>query len=282
MNNECALTVASLDAWRHDHPGSLRWTMRDVTVVIPTLNEERNLPYVLGSVPDDVGEVLIVDGRSEDRTVEVAQSLRRDLRVVYDDRPGKGYALQTGFAASQTSIIVMIDADGSMTGEEIQLYVDAIARGADFVKGSRHLPDGGSSDLTWLRRTGNTVLTHWTNLWFGTAYTDLCYGYIGFRRDVLPALDVDCGGFEVETLMNIRAKRAGLVVEEVPSFESDRLYGESHLHVVRDGWRIFKTLMRERFGLGSGQVDLASPGNVHPLAMPTRAASTHDERVEAA
>lgn len=65
------------------------------------------------------------------------------------------------------------------------------------------------------------------NRFFGTRYTDLCYGFNAFWSYCLPSLDVDCDGFEVETLLNIRATRSGLKVVEVPSFEHARLHGVS-------------------------------------------------------
>jgi hypothetical protein len=84
------------------------------------------------------------------------------------------------------------------------------------------------------------------NVLFGTRYTDLCYGYNAFWAHCLPKLSVDCDGFEVETLINIRVAKAHLRVREVPSYEGVRLHGVSNLHAVRDGRRVLKTIMRER------------------------------------
>ena len=69
------------------------------------------------------------------------------------------------------------------------------------------------------RRLGNWVLSGLVNLAFGTRYTDLCYGYNAFWSDHLPALNLDCSGFEIETVMNIRAAKADLRVQEIPSHE---------------------------------------------------------------
>jgi hypothetical protein len=134
---------------------------------------------------------------------------------------------------------------------EIKLYVSALVNGADFVKGSRFMPGGGSTDITGLRRLGNLFFTGSTNILFGAKITDLCYGYNAFWKDVLPQISVDCSGFEVETLINIRVLKAGLTVAEVPSFESDRIYGESNLRTFRDGARVLRTIFRERFGRGT-------------------------------
>ena len=216
-----------------------------VSVVIPTLNEAKNLPYVLPDLPDIVSEVVLVDGGSKDNTMEAARELRPDVRILRQTGKGKGNALMEGFAAATGDIIVMMDADGSHDPQEILLFVDALMSGADFAKGSRFIHDGGSGDFTWIRRLGNNGINLLANACFKVQFTDLCYGYNAFWRRFLPYLDIDSPGFEVETLMNIRACKANLKVKEVPSFEAVRIFGESKLKAMRDGWRIVKTIIRE-------------------------------------
>jgi len=80
-------------------------------------------------------------------------------------------------AAAGGDIIVMLDGDGSAKGEEIPRFVRALRDGADLAKGSRFTGDGGSADITRLRRFGNGVFRVVVNRLFGTRYTDLCYGY---------------------------------------------------------------------------------------------------------
>jgi glycosyltransferase involved in cell wall biosynthesis len=217
-----------------------------VSVVVPTLNEAANLPHVFAELPHGLHEVIVVDGFSKDDTIEVAKQLRPDVKIVLQERRGKGNALACGFAAATGDIIVMLDADGSADPAEIPAFVDALLAGADFAKGSRYLQGGGSTDLTGLRSAGNKALSATVNLFFGTRYSDLCYGYNAFWSHCLPAMSVDCDGFEVETLINIRIARAGLKVAEVPSFERDRIHGESNLNTFRDGTRVLRTILRER------------------------------------
>jgi hypothetical protein len=85
------------------------------------------------------------------------------------------------------------------------------------------------------------------NRFFGTRYTDLCYGYNAFWAKHLSKLDLNCDGFEIETVMNVRAAKAGLAIQEIPSYEHLRLHGMSNLNVIRDGIRIAKFIVRERF-----------------------------------
>jgi glycosyltransferase involved in cell wall biosynthesis len=228
-------------------PDRRRPNRPSVTVVIPTLNEAANLPHVFGRLSPGMNELIIVDGHSVDDTVTVAKTLRPDARVILQNRRGKGNALACGFAAATGDIIVMIDADGSTDPAEIPRFLNPLVEGADFVKGSRYMDGGGSTDITGLRSAGNRALGASVNVLFGTRYTDLCYGYSAFWRRCLPQLQIDCDGFEVETVLNIRAAKAGLNVVEVPSHEEDRIHGVSNLNAWRDGRRVLKTIMRERF-----------------------------------
>jgi glycosyltransferase involved in cell wall biosynthesis len=234
---------------RRGHPAGESARLYSVSVVIPTMNEAENLPHVLPHIPSDMLELVIVDGASTDGTVDVARALWPGVKIVRQRGVGKGNALLAGFEACEGDIIVMLDADGSTDPAEIPRFVDSLTHGFDFVKGSRYCEGGGSSDLTPLRSLGNRVLTGLVNRLFGTAYTDLCYGYCAFWRGSLASLFLDCDGFEIETLMNIRAARAGLRVAEVASFERPRIYGSSNLRVVRDGARVLRTILEERLAL---------------------------------
>ena len=229
-----------------------------ISIVIPALNEADNLPHVLPRIPQDVHEVILVDGNSADDTVEVALGLWPSIRVVQQQGKGKGNALRSGFAAASGDIIVMLDADGSTAPEEIPLYVGALLAGADFVKGSRFLQGGGTSDMPFYRKLGNWGFVFLVRTLFSGSYSDLCYGYNAFWRRVLPSLALDCDGFEVETMMNVRALRAGLKVAEVPSFEANRVYGESRLQTFPDGWRVLKTIFREKFAVALNESEEAA------------------------
>lgn len=228
-----------------------------VSVVMPTFNEAANLPHVFSLLPDDLFEVILVDGRSTDDTIAVARRLRPGVRVVLQNRRGKGNAMACGFAAVRGDIVVMLDADGSADPREIPAFVDALLHGADFAKGTRFAAGGGSADITRTRAWGNRMLNRVANLLFGTRYTDLCYGYNAFWVHCLPLLELDGGGdnkdvklwgdgFEIETIINTRIAKARMRIVEVPSFEFDRIHGASNLNTWRDGLRVLRALLVER------------------------------------
>ncbi|MQA33418.1 glycosyltransferase, partial [Modestobacter roseus] len=241
-----------------------------VSVVIPTYNEAKNLPHVFGLLPDDLHEVVLVDGRSVDGTVEVAQALRPDVRVVRQNRRGKGNAMACGFAAVTGDVVVMLDADGSADPREIPLFVDALVNGADFAKGTRFAAGGGSCDITRTRAWGNRWLNRIANLLFGTRYTDLCYGYNAFWTHCLPHLELAADGpahdsklwgdgFEIETIINTRVAKARLRIVEVGSYEFARIHGQSNLNTWRDGVRVLRALVVERLNRKGTEVPAPAP-----------------------
>ena len=225
-------------------PDGERRTPR-VSVVIPTLNEARNLPHVFATLPVELHEVIIVDGHSTDDTIAVARALCPDAQILTQPGRGKGDALRHGFNAATGDLVVMLDADGSTSGAEIPHFVAALQSNADMAKGTRFAPGGGSDDITRSRHLGNRALNLLVNALYGTQFTDLCYGYNAFWRRCLIHIDIDCDGFEVETLINIRAAKAGLRIREVPSYEAPRLHGVSNLNAWRDGRRVLTTIVRE-------------------------------------
>jgi glycosyltransferase involved in cell wall biosynthesis len=233
-----------------------------LSIVIPARNEARNLQLILPELPAE-HEIILVDGWSADGTIATTRALRPDARILQQTRKGKGNALACGFLAATGDIVVMFDADGSADPAEIPAFVDALVRGADFAKGTRFHREqkelSGSEDITGLRTVGNSVLNGLSNVLFRTSFTDLCYGYNAFWRDVVPVLDLPspemaspdgemiwCDGFEIETVISCRVVAAGLKIAEVPSMERSRVYGQSNLRTFVDGYRVLRTIGAER------------------------------------
>lgn len=217
-----------------------------VSVVIPTLNEAGNIGTVLRQLRS-FEDIVLVDGFSADGTIEIALTVRPDITALQRRPRGKGDALRAGFAAASGDVIVIMDADGSMDPGEVGVFMSVMELGFDLVKGSRHACGGGSHDLTTVRWLGNAALCKVANTLFHTHWTDLCYGYLAFRRSCLPRLALTADGFDIESQILGHAALAGLRIAEVPSIEMPRRTGDSHLNARKDGTRILRAMLAARF-----------------------------------
>jgi len=213
------------------------------------LNEEENLCATLADLEKflkDYGceyEIIVVDGHSQDRTVEVAKEF--GARIIYDEG-GKGSALRKGMGSAKYEMIVAMDADQSNEPKEIELMLEALRHGFDICMGSRFMQGGGTGDMPVYRRLGNKFFVFLVNLFWGTSYSDLCYGYRALTRKALEKLNLTAKGFVIETEISIEAARKGLRILEIPSFEKVRRYGKGKLTTFGDGWRIFRKILKEK------------------------------------
>jgi len=242
VNNSRNKRTSPVGRWNH-----LVSQRPTVSVIIPTLNEAENLPLVLPYFPMNwVDELILVDGRSVDGTVEIAKRLLPAIKVIMEKSPGKGAALQAGYEAASGDILIVLDADGSHDPREIPRYVLALMEGADFVKGSRFAPGGGTTDMPQYRRWGNAFFVVLVNILFGATFTDLCYGYHAFWKYCLDSIELHhAKGFEIDTVLYVGALRKRLRISEVPSFEGFRFYGVGKLRTIPDGIRVLISIARE-------------------------------------
>ena len=215
-----------------------------ISIVIPTLNEGKNLAKVLKDIPKSVDEIIVVDGHSTDNTVEIAKMF--GAKVIFDD-VGKGSALRKGMKVAKGGIIITMDADYSHKSSEIGLLTEGIKAGFDICMGSRFIQGGGTEDMPWYRKIGNKFFVFLVNLIWNMNYSDLCYGYRSFRKSCIKKLELKQDGFGIETEIAIRAAKKKLRILEVPSYEKERAGGEGKLRTFSDGWLILKTIITEMF-----------------------------------
>ncbi len=216
-----------------------------VSIVIPTLNEEGNIARLLFSINKEINyikpEIIVVDGYSIDRTVKIA---RDNGAKIYFNKGGKGSALIKGISKSKGDIVIFMDADLSHKPTELRRLISAIDSGYDVCMGSRFLDGGGSDDISFVRKLGNYFFIWLINSIYGSKYTDICYGYRSFSKKALKKLNLNETSFGIETEISIKAKKQGLKVLEIPSFERKRYTGAGKLMAVRDGLIILSVILK--------------------------------------
>ena len=206
-----------------------------VTVVIPVLNEERAIGVVLRELKEHgYGNVLVVDGYSTDKTVEVAND--NGVRVVYQHGRGKTGALRTAVERVDTPYLVVIDGDATYDPGGIERLL-AHADRYDQVIGYRA---EGRKNIPWLHRLGNWLITKAFNLLMGTGLSDVCSGIWLLRTEKARQLELNSSGFglEVEVAAQVRDS-----VTEVPIGYRSRV-GKRKLGTWREGLRILTSLVR--------------------------------------
>ena len=214
-----------------------------IAVIIPAWNEEGSIGRVIDDLPKDLvspAHIVVADNNSTDGSGDIATAA--GARVVHETRPGYGSAYLAGFAAARGRYIVMADADLTYDFFDIPKFVEKLDDGADLVMGDR-MDNIQPGAMPWLHRyVGNPILTGILNFFFRTGVSDAHCGMRGFRRDILPTLDLRTTGMEFASEMVIRASKEHLDIRQFP-IEYHPRGGESKLSSFRDGWRHLRFLL---------------------------------------
>lgn len=188
-----------------------------VSLIIPALNEEKSIGSVLQAIPKNlVGEIIVVDNGSTDRTVEIAR--QAGARVVSEKTKGYGAACLAGIASisKDCQIVAFVDADFSDFPEDLSDILSPIVNGnAEMVIGTRTTIAESKKSLTPQQRYGNWLATTLVKLFFGQTYTDLG-PFRAIRRDALEKLKMTDRNFGWTIEMQIKAAQKKLKVAEVP------------------------------------------------------------------
>jgi hypothetical protein len=222
-----------------------------VSVIIPTMNEERAIGAVMDAVHAALKptgwayEVLIVDTSSKDRTREIAAS--KGAVVVDEPRRGYGRAYKTGFERARGDFLATLDADCTYPAEEIPRFVEMLEKeGLDFITGDR-LSTMKKGVMSATHKLGNWMLVKTSNLLFGTKLKDSQSGMWVFRSAIVPKLEIVSDKMAMSEEIKIEVKLKGLKMREIP-IEYRPREGEVKLNTWRDGTGNLKFMWRKKFG----------------------------------
>ena len=200
----------------------------NVSAIIPCLDEETAIGTCVGAVlSHGVGEVIVVDGGSADRTTEHASAA--GARVVVERRRGYGRAILAGIAAMspRARIVLFIDGDGSDRPEMVPAVLAPIERGeADFVLGSRLRGPRERGSLAPAQLLAGYLAGALIRFRYGVRFTDMS-PFRAIRRDTLEGLGMREETFGWNLEMQMRVAGAGLRIVEVPVGQRKRVAGVS-------------------------------------------------------
>ena len=243
--------------------------MRNVVIMLPTLDEAKGLEEVANNIPHEKIELMgwnthvwVIDGGSSDETETVTNNNK--FQFMPQQGKGKGAAMRLGFAKfleSGHDALVMLDSDGTYDAREIPKFLDKLSK-FDVVVGDRLNGDINPDAMTRLNYFGNHILTWLATGLYGITINDLCSGYWGFTRKAISRLKLNSMKFEIEAEMYTSCVKEELEIKNIPIRYSSRI-GQAKLGSVSDGWRIFrKLLVRRIFGtpieakIGKGNLDI--------------------------
>lgn len=212
---------------------------KNVTVIIPTLNEEKGIGEVVESFKNLGFDVLVIDGNSKDRTREIARE--KGARVVLQTGKGKGNAIAEAFKLVDSEIVVLVDGDGSYPAEEVWKLLEPIEKGvAEHVVGNRFAKYEKGA-FTRLNLFGNKLINLFFRFAYGVELTDILSGYRAIKKDVYKSIEIRKSGFEVEAELTVETLAKGFKIVEVPISYRKR-EGKTKLRPIRDGLRIGKAI----------------------------------------
>lgn len=219
----------------------------EISVVIPCLNEEQTIGICVAKALDFFrkkninGEVIVVDNGSTDRSFHRASSA--GARIIPEPLQGYGAAYLRGFKEARGKYLVMGDGDNTYDFSRLELFLDPLRKGCDFVMGSRFRGKIQKGAMPWANRyIGNPVLTGLYRLFFWTSLTDIHCGMRGMTKEAYQKLNLHCLGMEFASEMVMEALLKKLKIVEVPIDYSERK-GISKLSPVKDAWRHFRFML---------------------------------------
>ena len=216
---------------RQQHLPGVQVLRDQVTVVIPTLNEEE----AIGPLVDEIKgrgyvSVLVVDGYSKDSTVDAAK--KSGATVLMQHGKGKAGALVTAFRKVDTPYVLVIDGDGSYNPLDIDKFLPLMDDYA-FIKGAREK----NENMTRIHKIGNSIITKTFNLLFGTTVDDICSGMYLLRTEQVKDFDFEKHPMTVEQELAAQVVLSGGRITSVPISYRRRFGGESKTNTWRQGFR---------------------------------------------
>ena len=218
----------------------------DLSIILVCKNEAKNLEYIIPVLLDHSDEVILVDGHSNDGTMELCKKF--NIKFLLDNKIGKGDAQKIAIKEAKNKYVLFVDGDGSHDLEDIdKLYNEVKYNNFDLAIGSRM--SGGSLDIIsntsfigFIRFVGNNFLVLLFNKIFKSCLTEVLYSFRCVNKDSFLKANITANKFDIELDMLIKFKLKKFRITEIPSREFKRIHGVSKLNTLVGIFFIFQIL----------------------------------------
>jgi len=209
----------------------------DVTIILPTLNEEKAVGPVIDELKElEYNNIIVIDGHSSDNTKQI--SLQKKVEFYEQTGKGKANALVEALSYVKTPYLLIMDCDHTYDPNDITKFLEKI-EDVDEIIGARNLR---SKNIPIFNQFGNSLITRVFNLVMGSDLEDVCSGMYMFKTEFLKNIEIKSKGYQVELDLAAKTGEVSKVIQ-VPVNYRARL-GETKMSPVREGTNVFRDLFK--------------------------------------
>ena len=214
-----------------------------VSIIIPTLNEERNIRETIDRIPPSakqISEILVIDSMSKDKTIREAE--KAGAEVVILEGKGKGFAMRIGANLAKGAILTFLDGEGTYPSEDIPKFLKEVNDNTLVLGNATTFIEHRKGIIAKLKLLyPSFMLTRLVFSRYGIPLQDPLNGMRTIMKKDFERLNLTSNGFEIETEMNIKALSLGMKLVEIPIQVSEGRTGsskfffnfKSHLQILR-------------------------------------------------
>lgn len=220
-----------------------------IDFVILTLNEINGLTAVFPKIScEGLHKIFAVDGGSTDGTLAFFD--KHNIPVIGQSKKGRGEAMRLAVKQSDADAFIFFSPDGNEDPKDIPRFIAFLEEGYDLVIASRMMAGAvNEEDIHWFRprKWANNFFNWWVNLMWnrGPYITDSINGFRGVTKKAFEQLACDENGFTIEYQMTIRALKQKLRIYEFPTFEGQRIGGQTGAKAIPTGMKFIRLFLRE-------------------------------------
>ena len=219
--------------------------MEKLTLIIPAKEESESLPKVLLELKNYSCKIIIILEQSDIKTLEAIKNF--ECKIVYQSGRGYGNALIEGIKNVETNYLCIFNADGSFDPKYLDEMLKLSENNTDFVFASRYIKGAGSEDDTFLTIIGNYFFSIFGKIFFSLKISDILFTYLLGKTQSFKKLNLRSDDFCLCVEMPIKAKKLGMIMKDIPSFERSRIAGKKKVNEFRDGFKILIFMIKSLF-----------------------------------